>query len=125
MSSLANEDLSLTRVVELEDMEVVEEREEMVEPRVSFHSEEERHMSRKLPFEDPAKFHEDVSTPSRMVRYHSENERDSSRGGSSSESGEDDVIIAEYTGTGEAIEQVGGLGQNPFNHNPYSLNATL
>ena len=115
----------MTRVVELEDMEVVEEREEMVEPRVSFHSEEERHMSRKLPFEDPAKLHEAGSTPSRMVRYHSENERDSSRGGSSSESGEDDVIIAEYTGTGEAIEQVGGLGQNPFNHNPYSLNATL
>ena len=93
----------------------------MVEPRVSFHSEEERHMSRKLPFEDPAKLHEASSTPSRMVRYHSENERDSSRGLSSSESGEDDVIIAEYTGTGEAIEQVGGLGQNPFNHNPYSL----
>ena len=87
-------------------MEVVEEREEMVEPRVSFHSEEERHMSRKLPFEDPAKLHEAGSTPSRMVRYHSENEKESSRGGSSSESGEDDVIIAEHTGTGESIDQV-------------------
>ena len=105
-SSLADEDLSLTRVVELEDMEVVEEREEVVVPRVSYHSEEERMKPSGVVFyhEEPPKLYDDGSVPSRMAYYHSENERGSY--GSSSESGEDDMIIAEYTGTGESIDQV-------------------
>ena len=84
-------------------MEVEEEREEMVVPRVSYHSEEEPRGVVTY-HEEPTKLYEDGSLQSRMGYYHSENDRVSY--GSSSESGEDDVIIAEYTGTGESIDQV-------------------
>ena len=88
-------------------MEVEEEREEVVVPRVSYHSEEEHVNPRGgvVSYEEPAKMYEDASLPSRMAYYHSENER-GSYGRSSSESGEDDMIIAEYTGTAESIDQV-------------------
>ena len=81
-------------------MEVVEE-EAMVVPRVSYHSEEER--KGVVSYKEPTKLYEDGSMPSRMAYYHSENERMSY---SSSDSGEDDMIIAEYTGTAESIDQV-------------------
>ena len=112
-SSSSNEDLSLTRVVEMEDMEVVEVEEE--EPNVSNHSEEERSKPMVASLQEG-------SPPSRLASYHSEKETVSSGKSSSSseeeESGEDDVILAEYTGTGEAIEEVGKLekhqSENPF-----------
>ena len=81
-------------------MEVVEE-EDIVVPRVSYHSEEERRGV--VSYEQSTKLYEDGFVPSRMAYYHSENERMSY---SSSDSGEDDMIIAEYTGTAESIDQV-------------------
>ena len=97
----------MTRVVEMEDMEVVEvEEEETGMPNVSYHSEEERSKPMVASLQEG-------SPPSRLASYHSERETGSSGKSSSSseeeESGEDDVILAEYTGTGEAIEEVGKL----------------
>ena len=97
----------MTRVVEMEDMEVVEvEEEETGMPIVSYHSEEERSKPMVASLQGG-------SPPIRLASYHSEKETASSGKSSSSseeqESGEDDVILAEYTGTGEAIEEVGKL----------------
>ena len=97
----------MTRVVEMEDMEVVEvEEEETGMTNVSYHSEEEHSKPMVVSLQEG-------SPPSRLASYHSEKETVSSSKSSSSseeeESGEDDVILAEYTGTGEAIEEVGKL----------------
>ena len=106
----------MTRVVEMEDMEVVElEEEETGMTNVSYHSEEERSKPMVVSLQEG-------SPPSRLASYHSEKETVSSGKSSSSseeeESGEDDVILAEYTGTGEAIEEVGKLethkSENPI-----------
>ena len=103
----------MTRVVEMEVVEVEEEETGMTN--VSNHSEEERSKPMVASLQE-------ASPPSRLASYHSEKETVSSGKSSSSseeeESGEDDVILAEYTGTGEAIEEVGKLekhkSENPI-----------
>ena len=70
------------------------------------HTEEECSKPSRVPQEEPAMLCEDGSIPSRVVCYHSQNERRSIRERSSSESGEEDKIFAEYAGTGESLDQV-------------------